>query len=512
MKGPRGNKGILVGIVLAAALAAGGCGKVEMPAWENSGEQQQASQEKENVGVERLAVPEESQAEGGGAAAEDEGGSGGNTGPVSGESQAGAGAGFGTGDGGPGGDGSQTTTVMLPAEGGELSDFVPEGWVLMDSVTLDFNEDGILDYVGVLESQAALDSEGESYELASEPRILFAAASDGGGRYHLNFSNEYLIRTAVEGGPFGDPYEPLTANGRSFTTHSYGGSSWKWSEAYTYTYKNNSWYLTASEETGSFGGYTTSHDINDYETGIGLRQKRSTDTDEIMKNISNLSTDYESLGYDLTYEVKLDPPLPLREAGMRRFRLQSGREEWPVASIRIAEGLDRKTPVMLPRDQAYFRYQDGDCLLYSYKAISDEIWYLTLYSLKDQKLSVLAQEETPIDDILRYQDKIYYTAEIKGLVSYKEYNGNIRQSQEQVGIKLICMSMDGTDSREIFSYELPGWEGEVLEGNPPFMYLSSEISGGEIITEVSIEGHPHPFYRMNLDGSGLQMIGTVPKE
>ena len=79
-------------------------------------------------------------------------------------------------------------------------------------------------------------------------------------------------------------------------------------------------------------------------------------------------------------------------------------------------------------------------------------------------------------------------------------------------MKLTCISMDGTDAKEIFSYELPEWEGKVREASPPFMYLSTEISGGEIVTEVSIDGRPHPFYRMNLDGSGIQRMGTVPEE
>lgn len=59
----------------------------------------------------------------------------------------------------------------LSAAGQELSDFVLEGWELIDSVELDFNEDGIADYVGVQE------------------------------------------KAPDEGGVYGDPYEPLTAEG-----------------------------------------------------------------------------------------------------------------------------------------------------------------------------------------------------------------------------------------------------------------------------------------------------------
>ena len=37
----------------------------------------------------------------------------------------------------------------LPVTGTQLSDFVAEGWEILDCVELDFNQDGIVDYVGV---------------------------------------------------------------------------------------------------------------------------------------------------------------------------------------------------------------------------------------------------------------------------------------------------------------------------------------------------------------------------
>ena len=62
---------------------------------------------------------------------------------------------------------------QLPGAGEGLRDFVPDGWVLLDSVELDYNEDGVTDHVGVLETGEGL------------PRILFAVASDGTDGYRL---------------------------------------------------------------------------------------------------------------------------------------------------------------------------------------------------------------------------------------------------------------------------------------------------------------------------------------
>ncbi|MDE6675762.1 MAG: hypothetical protein K2K19_13310, partial [Acetatifactor sp.] len=86
----------------------------------------------------------------------------------------------------------------LPAAGQELSDFVPEGWKLMDSVELDFNEDGIADYVGVQERAPE-----DGYYYPPYFRILFGVVSDGPGQYRLDFQDENLIRTRDEGGVYG---------------------------------------------------------------------------------------------------------------------------------------------------------------------------------------------------------------------------------------------------------------------------------------------------------------------
>ncbi|MDE7477402.1 MAG: hypothetical protein K2M91_05555 [Lachnospiraceae bacterium] len=140
-------------------------------------------------------------------------------------------------------------TPQLPNTGRKLDDFVPEGWSILDSVELDFNEDGIMDYVGVLETFSA--------EYQNYPRILFGIASDGMDEYRLDFQDINLIRTRDEGGVFGDPYEPLTVDGLSFTTHAYGGSAWRWSEDNTYTYQENIWRLTSSEDSYGYYEYTT---------------------------------------------------------------------------------------------------------------------------------------------------------------------------------------------------------------------------------------------------------------
>lgn len=68
------------------------------------------------------------------------------------------------------GDGEETApgeVPQLPETASELTGFVPEGWEILDSVELDFNEDGIPDYIGVL--QAAMIDKGGYQAYQDDP-------------------------------------------------------------------------------------------------------------------------------------------------------------------------------------------------------------------------------------------------------------------------------------------------------------------------------------------------------
>lgn len=306
---------------------------------------------------------------------------------------------------------------QLPDTGKDYHDFVPESWWVYDYEQLDFNEDGILDYVGVLQNV-------ESH------RILFAIASDGADGYCLDFQDNNLIRDDVEGGVNHQGWRHiLTAEGTSFTTHatySDGDSEWRWLEEYTYTYREGVWWLTLSETTYGYtyrpnNIYATSYYRDDWESGVGIRKRRSSEPDD-MKGKGN------SAGYDVVYELSLDEPLTLEQAGMR------AREA--------------------------------------------------------------SNEEAASDGMKIYKEKIYYSSEIV-------------EGTDTVELRLNRMEPDGTGKETIFEYRYP--EGYV--GNDiPYPKLDYEISGDEIVVEVSVKGEPHQFYRMNTDGSGLKNIGQMPKE
>lgn len=398
---------------------------------------------------------------------------------------------------------------QLPDTGGSVEDFVPEGWKLLDSIQLDFNEDGILDYVGVLEA-ALIDMDGY-WMYQDVPRILFAIAGDGTDGYRLDFQDMNLIRTRDEGGVFGDPYQPLTAEGTSFTTHAYGGSAWRWSENRTYTYRQDTWWLTSSEESyGYYDDYITSYRKDDWEKGVGVRKAKSSEWSDMEKN-------WESEEYDVEYEIPLDEPLTLEQAGKRWWLAPERVKDWEIKEVAFAADVEplEDTKVKLP-GEVYLDYCDEDSVLYVFNPNPDGdegIYYLARYCFQNQVLSLLA-EEPGIDKPQCYNGKIYYATEIVDHMAYKTIQDGkeqITEKEDTVGIRLNRMELDGTGKETVFEYRYEKTEQEIMENGIPYLSLIYEISRDEIFAEVYIGNEPHPFYRMKTDGSGCQKIGQMPK-
>ncbi len=400
---------------------------------------------------------------------------------------------------------------QLPGTGRKLEDFVPEGWEILDKVELDFNEDKIPDYVGVL--QAVLTDADGHLAFQDYPRILFAIASDGEGEYRLDFQDINLIRTRSEGGVFGDPYVPLTAEGTSFETHAYGGSAWRWSEDNTYTYRKGTWWLTSSQDTYGYYEYTTSYSKNDWESGVGIRKKRSSEFSDMEEHWES-----EEDEYDVIYEVSLDDELTLEQAGKRWWLAPDRIAGWEVEKIVFAEDVElSEEMVKLPED-AYVEYCDEDCVLYTFNATPDTdkgLYCLAMYRWQDKVLSVLAGEEAAaIAYPELYKGKIYYSADIVENVPYREMQDGVEQiveEEETVGVRLIRMNLDGTKKETVFEYHYQESTEETMGRGIPYLSLIYEISGDEIVAEVYIGDAPHLFYRMKTDGSGKQKIGQMPK-
>lgn len=379
-------------------------------------------------------------------------------------------------------------TPRLPETGSKLNDFIPEKWEIIDSVELDYNKDGIADYVGVLET--------ESVDSKASPRILFAIASDKADSYHLDFQDNNLIRRRDEGGVFGDPYMPMTAEGTSFTTHAYGGSAWRWSEDFTYTFRDNDWWCKSSTDTYGYMDYTVSYYENDWEKGTGIRKKRSDDFEVMEQN-------HDSEEYDVVYEIPLDKPFTLEQSGMRWWLTKEHITDWEVKTISFGEGTGlSEDMVKLPGD-SYIDYCDEDCALYTF--LANEFYYIAMYRWKDKELSVLAKENAEISDLEFYKGKIYYTISANSIDnnSAAEITG-----QDIPGVRLNRIEPDGSGKETVFEYLYENAQTDDTKESIPYMVLSYEIGRDEIVVEVYLGGS-RLFYRMNTDGSEVREIGQM---
>ena len=388
----------------------------------------------------------------------------------------------------------------LPQTGSQPEDFIPDGWALMDTVALDYNRDGRMDYVGVLQM------EGSDIPLKM-PRILFALANSEESGYRLDFQDENLIRTRDEGGVFGDPYVPLTAGETTFTTNAYGGSAWRWSEAYTYAYRDGGWYLSKSHTTYGYGPMITSETLDDYETGVGIRRERRSD----IENPENLDSDE----FDLDYQVRLDAPPDIVQAGKRWWLSPDRLTDCPVKTITIADGIDLdRSAITLPLDGA-IHYRDENVILYTFSTPASETNYLACYQEDGQSLTVAAQstEEMPnFDACLAYKGKIYYAMDVTSLVHLRGADQTSVPSMDTVAQKLFRMNPDGSGKQELFEYRIAA-PGETIDDEYlPYLSMSCEITGDEIILQVYVGGRPHPYYRMDLDGGNVREIGFLPDE
>lgn len=399
----------------------------------------------------------------------------------------------------------------LPLTGSQLTDFVPEDWWLLDSVELDFNEDGIFDYVAVLQVEWK-----ENRRTSEYPRILFAVASEGAGQYRLDFQNENLIRNSEEGGVDGDPYLPLTAEGKAFTTHSYGGSEWRWSEDYTYEYMEGTWYLTLAEEIDGYQDYITEYSRDDWKSGVGIRKERNAKFSDMEEHWDE---EVEPV-YDLAYEMTLDEMPTLYQAGMRRTDALDYVTDWEVQSIEFGEGVEpAEDLVRYPGTDIWFSYSDENCALYIYINEESLKKYLVMYRWLDKKLIVLAELDPKSiygykTQLKLYKDYIYYVSDIVEDIKYRTLRDgkeSIKEGEETVGLRLNRVNLDGTGQMTILEYRYPGTEQEIIDSRLPYMAFNYEISGDEIVAELWIGDRPHPYYRMNLDGTGQQIIGYVSK-
>lgn len=139
--------------------------------------------------------------------------------------------------------------IVVPAE---LKSFIQPGYDVMDLVKEDLNGDRLKDYILVFKiaGEDTISFDNPRWDAA---RPLTLIIRQPGGSLKLMSSSSSLVLCRNCGGVMGDPYQGITAKPGEFTVSFYGGSSWRWSEEYTFRYdKQKKDWLLETHKSASF--------------------------------------------------------------------------------------------------------------------------------------------------------------------------------------------------------------------------------------------------------------------
>lgn len=118
---------------------------------------------------------------------------------------------------------------VLFSQTGYLKDFIPKGFILLDSASGDLNKDGFKDLIVILKNN----SEQVNPDTTRPLLILHGTKKK---TYTLIAKNDHVVLCEACGGVFGNPYEGITVKNNYFSIEHYGGSSWRWARIITFKY------------------------------------------------------------------------------------------------------------------------------------------------------------------------------------------------------------------------------------------------------------------------------------
>jgi len=126
----------------------------------------------------------------------------------------------------------------------ELKPFIKEGYEAMDFEKGDLNGDKLEDYLLILKikGEDTMTYDNPEWD-AQRPLLLLIRQTDK--KLKEAITNDELILCRNCGGVMGDPYQGIMIKPGGFSVDFYGGSSWRWSDTYTFLYDKvkKDWFL-----------------------------------------------------------------------------------------------------------------------------------------------------------------------------------------------------------------------------------------------------------------------------
>ena len=134
----------------------------------------------------------------------------------------------------------------------DVKPFVEKGFTVNALESGDLNGDGTKDHILVISKPPKDD--GSVDDGQDDKRQTLVLIRDASGKLSLAARNDEVAYCRTCGGVFGDPFVAVEIKGTSFTVSNYGGSNWRWSNAYTFNYsrRDKTWELTRVEESSFY--------------------------------------------------------------------------------------------------------------------------------------------------------------------------------------------------------------------------------------------------------------------
>lgn len=293
---------------------------------------------------------------------------------------------------------------------------LPEHYSLMDHAIGDLNQDGKDDIAVVIE-------QGKGVYSGSRGIFIFLNKN---GTYKLTYENRFLILGRSEGGIFGDPYYGISLSDGKFYVSDYGGSVFRWSHTYTFSYKDQQLNLTQIEisdyYTHTYNGIYSICDLiageMETRTFVDLNGNSDTYYNELLLCSKKLETSKvisiqdAYAGCEDAFNIERSYPMP--SLGYYNF----GRDDLSGVQYSAEEILDKvqqkyypqMKKVKLPCSQEII---DNYSLLLGYKVPS--------YYYSDGE-SVLYYFQLELnDESNRYEHTIFYESDDKGEYNFYYY-------------------------------------------------------------------------------------------
>lgn len=143
-----------------------------------------------------------------------------------------------------------------------ISNFVPQGWIIRDSVMTDFNSDQLKDFAIVIQTKKPyLFNDTDCFsDQPFYPKILIIAFQNSDKTYILSITTTKLFGTCNWGVQGADPFQKLELRKNSLgITFLTGGTNRNWFSFY-FKFIKNDWYTIGADAYQYWAGHTDGKD------------------------------------------------------------------------------------------------------------------------------------------------------------------------------------------------------------------------------------------------------------